>query len=201
MSLTVQQILSDAKRLVSRLREHDTSADALIAQTQMLNKHIESVKVNNEELTELTTSIEQRPLSLCTLNVQQENRHIRELQQENQELRSLVEEHQSALDHIMRKYRKLVTSLLEENSVKWDKLCSSDSEMMQEKLDQICEMVAVMRKAVDVDEVADIKSKELLAQLQTENKVLKELVYLSKSAGSLSNLLLETVDEEVQTDS
>ena len=37
MSLTVQQLLADAKRLSGRLREHDQSADQLISRAQVLN--------------------------------------------------------------------------------------------------------------------------------------------------------------------
>ena len=35
MSLTVQQLLNDAKRLSSRLRDHDQSADHLISRLEM----------------------------------------------------------------------------------------------------------------------------------------------------------------------
>lgn len=44
MSVSVNQILNDAKRLVSRLREHDSTADAIIGQTQTLYKNVESMK-------------------------------------------------------------------------------------------------------------------------------------------------------------
>lgn len=59
----------------------------------------------------------QRPRSALILNIQQENRHIRELQQENRELRSLLEEHQSTLELIMTKYRQQVTKLVQTNKV------------------------------------------------------------------------------------
>lgn len=44
MSVTVHQILSDAKRLVSRLKEHDSVADNIISQTQTLYKNVEAMK-------------------------------------------------------------------------------------------------------------------------------------------------------------
>lgn len=44
MSLTIQQILSDAKKLSDRLKEHDTAADALLSQTQSVYKQIDAMK-------------------------------------------------------------------------------------------------------------------------------------------------------------
>lgn len=44
MSLTIQQILLDAKRLASRLKEHDSAADALLSQTQSVYKQIDAMK-------------------------------------------------------------------------------------------------------------------------------------------------------------
>lgn len=55
----------------------------------------------------------QRPRSALILNIQQENRHIRELQQENRELRAMLEEHQSVLELIMNKYRQQVIRITE----------------------------------------------------------------------------------------
>jgi hypothetical protein len=44
MSVTIQQILSDAKRLASKLKEHDTAADALLSQAQFAYKKIDAMK-------------------------------------------------------------------------------------------------------------------------------------------------------------
>lgn len=44
MSVTIQQILSDAKRLASKLKEDDTAADALLAQAQFVYKKIDAMK-------------------------------------------------------------------------------------------------------------------------------------------------------------
>ncbi len=44
MSLTIQQILLDAKKLSDRLKEHDTAADALLSQTQSVYKQIDAMK-------------------------------------------------------------------------------------------------------------------------------------------------------------
>lgn len=44
MSLTIQQILLDAKKLSDRLKEHDTAADVLLSQTQSVYKQIDAMK-------------------------------------------------------------------------------------------------------------------------------------------------------------
>lgn len=44
MSLTIQQIILDAKRLATRLKEHDSAADALLSQTQSVYKQIDAMK-------------------------------------------------------------------------------------------------------------------------------------------------------------
>ena len=44
MSLSVESIIADARKLVVRLKEHDSSADCLIARTQSLHKQLEAMK-------------------------------------------------------------------------------------------------------------------------------------------------------------
>ncbi|KDR17017.1 FGFR1 oncogene partner 2-like protein [Zootermopsis nevadensis] len=112
MSLTIQQIILDAKRLANRLKEHDSAADALLSQTQSVYKQIDAMKQYQEEVGELNETARQRPHTVLVAGIQQENRHLRELQQENRELRAALEEHQNALELIMSKYRQQVTKLV-----------------------------------------------------------------------------------------
>ena len=44
MAYTVEKLLWDAQTLVSRLKEHDCTADILISQTQTLQKRIDGMK-------------------------------------------------------------------------------------------------------------------------------------------------------------
>lgn len=44
MSLTIQQILQDAKKLSSKLKEHDSAADVILSQTQSVYKKIDAMK-------------------------------------------------------------------------------------------------------------------------------------------------------------
>ena len=40
----LQQVLSDARKLATRLRDHDSSADNLLTQAQSMFKQVESMK-------------------------------------------------------------------------------------------------------------------------------------------------------------
>lgn len=44
MSLTIQQIIVDAKRLSGRLKERDTATDRLLTQTHAISKKIDAMK-------------------------------------------------------------------------------------------------------------------------------------------------------------
>ena len=114
MSLTVQQLLTDAKRLSTRLRDHDQTADTLITRSdrnidsgnsllihniefyraQEVLKQVDAMRQYQEDVENLNEVAHNRPRAQLVLGIQQENRHIRTLQQENKELRAALEEHQ-----------------------------------------------------------------------------------------------------------
>lgn len=48
MSLTIQQIILDAKRLAGRLKERETEADALLTETQTAYRQIYTIKQVNK---------------------------------------------------------------------------------------------------------------------------------------------------------
>lgn len=192
MSVTVQQLLGDAKRLVSRLREHDSTADQLLSQAQALGRNVEAMRQYNEELAELNGA-SQRPRSALILSIQQENRHIRELQQENRELLAALEEHQSALELIMAKYREHIVRLGQSRATE-AKLVASMPQC-HHLADKVSEMAAVMRKAAQVDEDCGAEQTERLAQLRVENEVLRQLLDISRKSGSTG-----LAEREVQTD-
>lgn len=218
MSLTIQQIILDAKRLANRLKEHDTTADALLSQAQNVYQKIDTMKQYQEKANELNESARQRPHAVLVAGIQQENRHLRELQQENRELRAALDEHQKALELIMSKYRQHVTRLVASSKIdlatlgtqKYSKITSQtgtlrDAEqdkVICEQSNKICEMAAVMRKSAEIDEQRALEERELVTRLATENKGLRELLEISCKNGTLRNSLLgiESEDKEMQTE-
>lgn len=116
----------------------------------------------------------------------QENTQIRDLQQENRELWVSLEEHQDALELIMSKYRKQMLQLMvAKKAVDAEpvlKAHQSHSAEIESQIDRICEMGAVMRRAVQVDDNQFCKVQERLAQLELENKELRELLSISSES-------------------
>lgn len=116
----------------------------------------------------------------------QENTQIRDLQQENRELWVSLEEHQDALELIMSKYRKQMLQLMvAKKAVDTEPVLrahQSHSAEIESQIDRICEMGEVMRKAVQVDDNQFCKLQEKLAQLELENKELRELLSISSES-------------------
>ncbi|NWX70514.1 SIKE1 protein, partial [Alca torda] len=116
----------------------------------------------------------------------QENTQIRDLRQENRELWMSLEEHQDALELIMSKYRKQMLQLLQgrkgEDAEPVLNVHQANSLEIASQIDRICEMGEVMRKAVQADDDQFFKVQEKLAQLELENKELRELLSISKES-------------------
>eukprot|EP00092_Neocalanus_flemingeri_P037140 GFUD01040428.1.p1 GENE.GFUD01040428.1~~GFUD01040428.1.p1 ORF type:complete len:563 (+),score=227.84 GFUD01040428.1:177-1865(+) len=202
MSLTVQQLLSDAKRLSSRLRDHDQSADHLISRAQEVLKEVDAMRQYQEDVENLNEVAHNRPRAQLVLGIQQENRHIRTLQQENKELRAALEEHQNALELIMSKYRQHVTRLVNTPHPDVHTINNQKIQMLAERTEKVCEMAAVMKEAVRVDEDTCNQQQELMARLITENKGLRELLEISQKSNSSPRVkkVVSNVHKEVQTD-
>ncbi|XP_063065080.1 suppressor of IKBKE 1 [Engraulis encrasicolus] len=193
MACTLEKVLGDARTLLERLKEHDTAAESLIEQSGALSQKVHSMKeVSNslpdkyiEETSEMQELTRYKPHVLLA----QENTQIKELQQDNRELWVSLEEHQYALELIMGRYRKQMLQLMM-GKKKLDtkpvlNLHEDHAKEVQNQLERICEMGQVMRKAVQVDDQHYCSVQERLAQLEIENKELRDLLSISKSSVKL----------------
>lgn len=200
MSLTIQQILSDAKKLTNKLKEDDSAADALLSQIQSAYKQIDAMKQYADDVTELNEAARQRPHSVLVAGIQQENRHLRELEQENRELRTALEEHQNALELIMSKYRQQVTQLVRASKLDLAALYNDQyTQVIQKQADKISEMAEVMKIAAQVDEENVVQDKAVISQLTTENKGLRVLLNISTRYGSV-NKEIGSDGEDIKTE-
>jgi len=201
MSLTVEQLLADARRLSTRLKDHDQNADQLINRSQEVLKEVESMRQYQENIENLNEIAHNRPRAHLVLGIQQENRHIRSLQQENKELRAALEEHQSALELIMSKYRVHISSMMQSGG-KIEYNGDTNNKLMQEKTEKIVEMAAVMKEAVKLDQDKEADNQQLIARLYTENKGLRELLGISRKHESVTPVkpAVRAVDQAVQTE-
>lgn len=200
MACTIEHVLMDARMLVTRLKEHDNSADNLITQTHTLYKRVDAMRQYEEDMNELNNMARHRPRTNLIMGLVQENTQIRELQQENRELRQSLEEHQSALELIMSKYREHVVRLTMANRLDQSSnviVNSAPPEEVEEKIDKICEMASVMRRAIELDEATETQEQEMVAQLRHENVSLRKLIRdmdLSRCCVAMM------VDDDTQTD-
>ena len=78
MSLTVQQLLSDAKRLTGRLRDHDSATDGIISAAQDVLKEVEAMRQYQEDIESLNTIAHNRPRAQLVLG-KLEFKHIHSL--------------------------------------------------------------------------------------------------------------------------
>ena len=69
MSLTVQQLLADAKRLSGRLREHDASADNVISNAQEVLKAVDAMRQYQEDIDNLNCIAHNRPRARLVLGM------------------------------------------------------------------------------------------------------------------------------------
>ncbi|KAG7472719.1 hypothetical protein MATL_G00111850 [Megalops atlanticus] len=190
MTCTLEKVLGDARTLLERLKEHDTAAESLIEQSGALSQRVHSMReVGNalpdkyqEDSVELKELSKYKPHILLT----QENTQIKELQQENRELWLSLEEHQYALELIMGRYRKQMLQLMmakkEMDTQPVLSLHEDHAKEVQSQLERICEMGQVMRRAVQVDDQHYCSVRERLAQLEIENKELRDLLSISRSS-------------------
>ncbi|XP_075882701.1 suppressor of IKBKE 1 [Nelusetta ayraudi] len=193
MACTLEKVLGDARTLLERLKDHDTAAEALIDQSGALSQRVHSMREvgnalpekhieDNSEIQELT---KYKPHVLLT----QENTQIKDLQRENKELWLSLEEHQYALELIMGRYRKQMLQLMmakkELDTKPVLSLHEDHAKEVQSQVERICEMGQVMRRAVQVDDQHYCSVRERLAQLEIENKELRDLLVISKTSVSV----------------
>jgi len=201
-SLSVAQLLVDAKRLAGRLREHDDSANRVVSNAQETLKAVAEMKNYKEDIESLNDIANQRPRPQLVLGIQQENRHIRALQQENKELRAALEEHQNAIELIMSKYRQHMMCLVNASKIDQNAIKQSKNRMLQDRVDKICEMATVMNRSIELDDRAQSQEQEIMSRLITENKGLREMLEISRRNGSHSDPLARPRQstKECQTD-
>ncbi|XP_014666833.1 PREDICTED: FGFR1 oncogene partner 2 homolog [Priapulus caudatus] len=204
MTCSIQQVLADAKRLVTQLREHEGNADTLINQARKLNGRVDSMRIYQEDAEEAAEVARKPPppppRSTLVFGLQQENRHIRDLQHENRELQLALDDHQAALELIMSKYRRQISQLMVPRATAAEATPADDAaaevrEEIERKNERICEMVAVMNAAIRADDAATPGEIEAVARLRTENRGLREML---RACSTLSVLASASADDDPQ---
>lgn len=202
MSLTIQQIILDAKRLAGRLKERETEADALLSETQATYRQIHTMKQYKEEVDTLNEASRERPRGALIASIERESQLMRGVQRENGELRAALEDHRRALELIMSKYRQHTEKKIWESRIDFTSAVNEkQQELIRQQAERINEMTTVMYKAINMDENSEArKDEELYQRLITENKGLREMLDLSRRYGSDRVMAPPMEDKDVQTD-
>ncbi|KAI1288489.1 FGFR1 oncogene partner 2 -like protein [Halotydeus destructor] len=207
MAISVQQVLNDAKKLSTRLKDFEHEADQMLGKAQALDKTVDTMKEYHEDLQHLSsTNQNNMPRSSLIYTIQRESKQLRLLENENRELKSALEDHQFALELIMSKYRQHVTQLIKSrNFGRFSQSSGSselDNEMSKVQVSKILEMAAVMKRAAEVDEQRANRDLESLVCLRTENQGLRGLLKIAQSTGSVETTpaVVSKEEKEVQTD-
>uniref|UniRef100_A0A182P1G9 FGFR1 oncogene partner 2 homolog n=1 Tax=Anopheles epiroticus TaxID=199890 RepID=A0A182P1G9_9DIPT len=209
MSVTFEQIILDAKRIANRLKDREALGDALLLESESVNKHIESMRQFQDDIDILNKLARDRSNNQLITIIHQENPQIREIQQENRLLKAALEDHQHALEHIMSKYREHTQAKILNTKVNFVEAFtrhhrSADierrDELIRQQTAKIQEMAAVMQRVSQMDEEKINQEQEVLSKLMTENKGLRELLEISHKYGSGGQKMLVD-DKSTQTDS
>uniref|UniRef100_A0A2M4BTX4 Uncharacterized protein n=1 Tax=Anopheles marajoara TaxID=58244 RepID=A0A2M4BTX4_9DIPT len=209
MSVTFEQIILDAKRIANRLKDREALGDALLLESESVNKQIESMRQFQDDIDILNRLARERSNNQLITIIHQENPQIREIQQENRLLKAALEDHQHALEHIMSKYREHTQAKILNTKVNFVEAYSRHhqaadierrDQLIRQQTAKIQEMAAVMQRASQLDEEKLNHEQEVLSRLVTENKGLRELLEISRKYGSGGQKML--VDEKsTQTES
>ena len=68
---------------------------------------------------------------------------------------------------------------------------------VEEKINKICEMASVMRRAIEIDEATETQEQEMVAQLRHENVSLRQLI---RDMDTSQCRVATLVDDDTQTD-
>lgn len=87
-------------------------------------------------------------------------------------MRAALEEHQTAIEHIMSKYRQHTTQQIYKSRTNWLAFQEQQyNQIIKEQAEKIQEMAAVMEGAAYIDETRSNREEEIISKLRTENKV------------------------------
>jgi len=181
---TIQNLLQAAKNLAERMSEHGKNVEDIINQSTEVKKIIEDNQKVHDEFNNLTENNRpDRPLNnryKMLKGIQFENKKIKDLQRDNDELKQALEEHQNAMELIMSKYREHVSALAQYARLDFTQLRNVNREEIEQKNAKILEMVAVMQHVVRLDENTECSLEQKIAQLEHENRTLRELLAVSR---------------------
>lgn len=201
-NITVGQIIMDAQRMASRVKEIDALSSALLEEAEGNNRFVESLRQFQDDMDSLNRIANNKSNVDMVNRIQQQNANSSEILKENRELKVCIEDYERAMELIMQKYREHTNSKVLESKLNFKEVYNDKLwKIIREQREKINEMAAVMQRAANIEDEHDIN---VITRLRLENQTLRELLQISKQFGSynrpirFNEHLLE--EKGVQTD-
>lgn len=204
--LSVGQMIMDAQRMASRVKDLDALGTALLEEAETNNRLVESLRQYQDDIESLNRISNNKSNADMVNRIQQQNINSSEILKENRELKICIEDYERAMELMMQKYREHTVSKVLDSKFSFKELYNERMwQVIREQREKINEMAAVMHRAASVDDEVVQKELQTISQLRLENETLRELLQISKQYGSAQRPIRESdhllEEKGVQTDS
>ncbi|EDV31600.1 uncharacterized protein Dana_GF14468 [Drosophila ananassae] len=204
--LSVGQMIMDAQRMASRVKDLDALGTALLEEAETNNRLVESLRQYQDDIESLNRISNNKSNADMVNRIQQQNINSSEILKENRELKICIEDYERAMELMMQKYREHTVSKVLDSKFSFKELYNERMwQVIREQREKINEMAAVMHRAASVDDEVVQKELQTISQLRMENETLRELLQISKQYGSAQRPIRESdhllEEKGVQTDS
>lgn len=205
-NLSVGQIIMDAQRMASRVKDLDALGTALLEEAENNNRLVESLRQYQDDIESLNRISNNKTNADMVNRIQQQNINSSEILKENRELKIFIEDYERAMELMMQKYREHTVSKVLDSKFSFKELYNERMwQVIREQREKINEMAAVMQLAASVDDGVVQRELQTISQLRLENETLRELLQISKQYGSSQRPIRESdhllEEKAVQTDS
>ncbi|XP_055907891.1 FGFR1 oncogene partner 2 homolog [Eupeodes corollae] len=204
-NITVGQIIVDAQRMASRIKDLEVLSGGLLMEAEGNNRHLEAMRKFQDDLDSLNRITRDKSNADMVNRINVQNPCIRKVREENRELKACLEDHERALELIMHKYREHTQSKVLTSQINFKEMYNENLwKIIREQADKITEMAAVMQRAASIDDDAMYKEIELLTKLKIENQNLREMLQISNKFDSTGKLITPNAhlleDKAIQTE-
>lgn len=205
-NLSVAQILMDAQRMASRVKDLDALGTALLEEAETNNRLVESLRQYQDDIESLNRISNNKTNVDMVNRIQQQNVNSSEILKENRELKICIEDYERAMELMMQKYREHTVTKVLDSKFNFKELYNERLwQVIRDQRDKINEMAAVMHRAATADDENVQRELQTISQLRMENETLRELLEISKHYGSAQRPIREgdhqLEEKAVQTDS
>ncbi|XP_036321038.1 FGFR1 oncogene partner 2 homolog [Rhagoletis pomonella] len=184
-NMSVGQIIMDAQRIASRVKDLELLGNALLVEAEGNNRLVESLRQFQDDMDSLNRISNNKSNSEMVNRIQQQNATSSEILKENRELKICIEDYERTMEFIMQKYREHTTSKILESKINFKEVYNEELWIIiREQRAKIREMAVVMQRAASVDDDAVHRDMETMSRLRKENQILRELLQISKQFGS-----------------